>query len=155
MPPIFNWKRFWCPRDKGFQLSDNGFLYDPDGEYGQVLNPNLVSFDRFADKPCVALLGEPGIGKSWALKSERANLESSILAKGERALWLDLRSFGSEDRLWKVLFDVEEFRKWREGNYLLHLFLDSLDECLLRIDNRNSDDLHHSTDEGRRGGNDK
>ena len=135
MPPIFNWKRFWCPRDKGFQLSDNGFLYDPDGEYGQVLNPNLVSFDRFADKPCVALLGEPGIGKSWALKSERANLESSILAKGERALWLDLRSFGSEDRLWKVLFDVEEFRKWREGNYLLHLFLDSLDECLLRIDN--------------------
>ena len=135
MSPIFNWKRFWCPRDKGFQLSDNGFLYDPVGEYGQALNPNLVSFDHFANRPSVALLGEPGIGKSWALKSERANVESSILAKGERTLWLDLRSFGSEDRLWKVLFDGEEFRKWREGTYLLHLFLDSLDECLLRIDN--------------------
>lgn len=135
MSPIFNWKRFWCPRDKGFQLSDNGFLYDPDGEYGQALNPNLVSFDHFANKPSVALLGEPGIGKSWALKGERANVESSILAKGERVLWLDLRSFGSEDRLWKVLFDGEEFRNWREGTYLLHVFLDSLDECLLRIDN--------------------
>jgi hypothetical protein len=116
-------------------LSDNGFLYDPDGEYGPVLNPDLVSFDRFAANPSLALLGEPGIGKSWALKSERASLESSILAKGERALWLDLRSFGSEDRLWKALFGGEEFRNWREGTYLLHVFLDSLDECLLRIDN--------------------
>lgn len=94
-------------------------MYDPDAEYGKFLNHDLVSFNCFADKPCVALLGEPGIGKSWALKNERANLETSIAAKGEVALWLDLRSFGSEDRLWKVLFDGEEFRKWREGTYVL------------------------------------
>ena len=135
MPLVFDWKRFWCPRDKGFQLSDNGFLYDPDADHGKLLNPDLVSFDRVTGKPCVALLGEPGIGKSWALTREKANVEASILHKGEQALWLDLRSFGSEDRLWSTLFGGIEFDRWRKGAYVLHVFLDSLDECLLRIDN--------------------
>src|SRR5205807_242953 len=49
--------------------------------------------------------------------------------------WLDLRSFGSEDRLWRALFEGEEFKEWRNSDYVLHVFLDSLDECLLRIDN--------------------
>lgn len=48
---------------------------------------------------------------------------------------MDLRSFGSEDRLFNTLFGSPEFEQWRNGNYVLHLFLDSLDECLLRIDN--------------------
>jgi hypothetical protein len=31
-------------------------------------------------------------------------------------------------------FDSETFESWRKGDWLLHVFLDSLDECSLRID---------------------
>jgi hypothetical protein len=34
-----------------------------------------------------------------------------------------------------LLFDSEMFENWRKSDWLLHVFLDSLDECLLRIDN--------------------
>jgi len=81
------------------------------------------------------LFGEPGIGKSWALEAEKANLDSRTALNGGQGFWLNLRSFGSEDRLWKTLFESNEFEEWRKGTYLLYVFLDSLDECLLRIDN--------------------
>lgn len=116
-------------------LSDQGFLYDPDSERGHLLNPNLVSFSELAVKPCLALLGEPGIGKTWALNAQKAAVKESIARDGGDLLWLDLKPFGSEDRLWKRLFEGAEFNKWRKGSYILHVFLDSLDECLLRISN--------------------
>jgi hypothetical protein len=34
-----------------------------------------------------------------------------------------------------ALFESETFESWRKGDWLLHLYLDSLDECLLRVDN--------------------
>jgi hypothetical protein len=121
-------------------LSDQGFLYDPDSEHGHLLNPNLVSFSQLEAKPCLALLGEPGIGKTWALNAEKASVKESIAQDGGAVLWLDLKTFGSEDRLWRRLFAGEEFNKWRKGDYVLHVFLDGLDECLLRISNVRCDD---------------
>jgi len=47
---------------------------------------------------------------------------------------LDLRRFSSEDRLYRTLFEDETFLQWAKGDYDLHLYIDSLDECLLRID---------------------
>ena len=135
MSTAFEWKRFWCPRGKTINISDGGFLFDPETKYGNILNPNLVTLDQLAEKPCLALLGEPGIGKSWALRAEKASLDVSVARGGGKSVWLDLRSFGSEDRLWKTLFEGDEFQQWRKGDYVLHVFLDSLDECLLRIDN--------------------
>jgi len=131
----YGWKRFWCPRGGTINLSDGGFLYDPESKYGKELSPGLVTFDCLAETSSLALLGEPGIGKSRTLKAERGTVDTSITGAGGRCLWLDLRSFGSEDRLWKALFGAPEFGHWRAGDYVLHLFLDSLDECLLRIDN--------------------
>jgi hypothetical protein len=135
MSEIYQWKRFWCPRGTTINLSDGGFLPDPDAEYGKLLNPDLVAFEKLVDKPCLALLGEPGIGKSWALKTEKTNLGVSVCQAGGRSVWLDLRSFGSEERLYRALFESAELDDWRTSNYVLNLFLDSLDECLLRIDN--------------------
>lgn len=135
MADIYRWKRFWCPRGNALDLSDGGFLVDPKTEYGKVLNGNVVAFEQLADKPSLVLLGEPGIGKSWALRTEKTELDESVSQSGGRSLWLDLRSYGDEGRLYKTLFESAEFKHWREGDYILHLFLDSLDECLLRIDN--------------------
>jgi hypothetical protein len=56
----FDWKRFWFPRDGTFNLSDRGFLSDPEGEWGKYSNPDLVTFGRLAESSCAVLLGEPG-----------------------------------------------------------------------------------------------
>src|SRR5260221_1302301 len=135
MSIVFEWKRFWCPRGGTINLSDGGFLSDPTSLYGKYDNSQLVTFDMLTDKPTLALLGEPGIGKSWALQAERSSVDAAIQRRGEQTLWLDLRGFSSEDRLWKTLFAGEEVRRWRNGDHILNVFLDSLDECLLRIDN--------------------
>ena len=88
-----------------------------------------------AEIPCLALLGEPGIGKTHAMQAERKDIDTKIEGEGGHTLWLDLRSYGSEDRLLRNLFESIAFASWGKGKHRLHVFLDSLDECLLRIDN--------------------
>jgi hypothetical protein len=133
MATTFPWKRFWCRREDSYSLGDRGFLSDPDGEHGELLNPHLVTFDQLQAIPCLALLGEPGIGKSWSLSADlNAFLQQSPQMP---TIHLDLRGYGSEDRLYRALFEDSRFLQWVEGEHDLHLYLDSLDECLLRIDN--------------------
>lgn len=134
MQADFKWERFWSLREEAIDLSDGGFLSDPDSKWGKYYNPNLVNFEHFAGVPCAALLGEPGIGKSWSLNHYSATLRSS-LTNNEKLVYLDLRSFGNEQRLVAELFESADFEAWREGDGIMHVCLDSLDECLLRIDN--------------------
>lgn len=131
---VYDWKRFWCPIGSTINLTDGGYLANPDGPYGNHLNPALRPFEEVAELPCLALLGEPGIGKTKTMEAERAAIDAAVLAEGGRTLWLDLRSCGSEQRLDAKLFKNPEFVSWVEGDYRLHVFLDSLDECLLRVD---------------------
>lgn len=131
---LYNWKRFWCPRDGNINLSDGGYLYDPDSPYGNISNPDVVPFESIARVPCLILLGEPGIGKSYALHTEKEDILIKIQERHDELIWLDLRSYGDEDRLIRELFDNETINNWKGGTNLLHIYLDSLDECLLRID---------------------
>jgi predicted NACHT family NTPase len=130
----YKWKRFWCPRSGSINLACGGYLCDPEAEWGKIYNPDLVTFKTISNLPCLALLGEPGIGKTHALEAEQKEIISEIQKQGERVLSLDMRSFGSEDRLIRRLFDSQEFTEWLKGTHQLHIFLDSFDECLLRID---------------------
>lgn len=131
----FPWKRFWCPRGDAFSLLDAGFLSDPESKSVGEVNRNLVTFAQMADTPALALLGEPGIGKTSAMEQERSLIVDSVMSEGGEVMWLDLRSYANEDRVMRDLFDAAQFRNWRSGSHILHVFLDSLDECLLRIDN--------------------
>jgi len=130
----YNWTRFWCPRTGTMNLSDRGYLSDPESEFGHIYNPDLVTFDSIAATPCLGLLGEPGIGKSHAMRVAEKGIDDKTRKGDDKALWLDLRSFRSEDRLVRRLFENPVFQSWTKDNHCLHLFLDSLDECLLRID---------------------
>ncbi|MEH2332388.1 NACHT domain-containing protein [Nostoc sp.] len=130
----YGWKRFWCSRSGSINLVCGGYLCDPEAEGGHIYNPDLVTFKAISDLPCLALLGEPGIGKSHTIKAEQNEIISEIQKQGGQVLSLDIRSYGSEDRLVRRLFDSPEFTQWLKGTYQLHIFLDSLDECLLRID---------------------
>lgn len=102
---IYDWKRFWCPRDGSIKLIDGGYLADPDGPYGNHFNPALRPFGEVSELPCLALLGEPGIRKTSTMQAERSVIDATVLAEGGKTRWLDLRSCGSEDRLVNKLFE--------------------------------------------------
>jgi hypothetical protein len=129
----YNWERFWCPREGVIDLSDGGYLRDPPSDDAWGIRRDTVPLSSITDVPCLGLLGEPGIGKSTALKDQRSVVDREITRSGGVALWSDLRQFQTDSRLCERIFDHPKFRAWREGHHQLHLFLDSLDECLLRI----------------------
>lgn len=132
---VYPWKRFWYPRAGQISLADAGFLVDPESEYARYHSQDVRSFDAIAPSSCMVLLGEPGIGKSTALKAEFEATKASAEAVGDMAMSFDLRDYSSEERLERKVFKCDAVRSWLRGKNTLHLFLDSLDEGLLRIDN--------------------
>lgn len=70
----YDWPRFWIEHTGILDLSDAGFLRDPvdHGYTGDPLKP-LAALDQI---PALALLGEPGIGKSTALRIEHERLRA-------------------------------------------------------------------------------
>lgn len=129
----YPWKRFWCPRDGKMNLSDGGFLYDPESKYADFIQPDVVPFEKIAHIPCLALLGEPGIGKSTAMEDIRLSLQGLVESSDDSLLFINLNEYGNESRLIRDLFECDEFITWRTNNNTLHLLLDSLDECRIQI----------------------
>lgn len=130
---IYAWKRFWCSRSSQFDLSDRGYLTDPDSDWGRYCNSTLISLDAMVEMRCLVLLGEPGMGKSKELENLRTHTRS-IANPCDQLLPIDLRSYSSENRLIRNLFESKVFLEWLNGTHHLHLFLDSLDEGLLKIE---------------------
>jgi hypothetical protein len=129
---VYPWERFWVSSDGIIDLSDSGFLRDPKDWMAQPHGPKPLA----ALKPwrSLALLGEPGIGKSTALKEEADRITALPVSAGCMSIYVDLRAFSSDALLYRRLFESEEFIAWRSGSSHLFLHLDSLDEALLRID---------------------
>lgn len=119
----YPWKRFWIKKDDPLELSDGGFLRDPEEAPNLFRQSHVCSFRDLESVPCLVLLGEPGIGKSTALK-EALSGES-----GSRRISLDLAGYSSDSRLCRDLFDSNSFRDWVASSEILEVFLDSLDEC--------------------------
>lgn len=106
---IYNWKRFWCSRTSSINLSDGGYLCDPDSSWRGIYSPDVVPFESISKIPCLVLLGEPGMGKTQTMQAERKAIDTKIQEEGGQTLWLDLRSYGSEVRLVKNLFEGTTF----------------------------------------------
>ncbi|MCD6533913.1 MAG: hypothetical protein J7L25_07545 [Deltaproteobacteria bacterium] len=134
MPSIkYPWKRFWCPRTGNLNLSASGYLWDPDGEYGSIYNPDVKGLAEIAKHPVLGLLGEPGIGKSFTVEQIVETAKCVLTAENGLVLYLNLNAIGIEERLEKKLFGSNEFKSWLANKTPLHIFLDSFDECLLSI----------------------
>ena len=103
---IYNWKRFWCSRTGSFNLSDGGYLADPDSEWRHLYNPDVISFESITTIPCLVLLGEPGIGKTHAMQAAQNAIHCKIKEEGDQIFCLDLRSCGTDMMLVRNLFEV-------------------------------------------------
>ncbi|WP_394795088.1 NACHT domain-containing protein [Armatimonas sp.] len=90
-------------------------------------------------KPCLVLLGEPGMGKSQEMAGG-FNAQTRLLHEDDgqklASNWVhlvDLKTIRSYDRLKDRLLLAPEITDWKNSDYQLDLFIDSLDECRLAI----------------------
>jgi hypothetical protein len=125
---IYKWERYWVPREGAFAFDDDGFLLTPskDPQWRKVQRTDTVAFHEIEATPCLVLLGEPGIGKTFALNGQKS---------GSNVVFLNLGTYASEQRLIDDLLGSDQFQYWSDNCGELRLFLDSFDECLLRLDN--------------------
>ena len=130
----YNWRRYWCPREGRYSLADGGYLVDPTTETGKLEHEDVRSFEDINQVQCLILLGEPGIGKSTALDAERVEVEHEAGGVGEETFRNNLNAYQTDILLVQETFRNPVFTNWLNGEHRLHVFLDSLDECLLRID---------------------
>lgn len=128
----YNWERFWCEREGSYALSDHGFLADY-GKRLRAFSPSLRTFSQISGTPALILLGEPGIGKTQAILAERGSIERDVAQRGEYLLWPDLRTVDTSESFRRAVIDTDAFRAWVNDKALLHLYLDALDECMLRV----------------------
>lgn len=130
--PDFEWTRFWVARDGHLVLDDDGVLTDPESRRGRFQNPYAEPFESVLSHRCAVLLGEPGIGKTTELKG--INRQGLSVPPGATVLKLNLNEYSSDSLLVQELFGSPEFRTWEAGSHELVLSLDSLDECMLRVE---------------------
>ena len=131
MTQPYAWTRYWCSREGTFRLSNDGFLAPMNESYRSL--SSVKEFAEIAETPILVLLGEPGIGKTFSIAQERGRLEAEVAARGEHVLWPDLRVVDSTDAFASEVTSTPEFTAWVRGEKTLHLYLDALDECMLRV----------------------
>jgi hypothetical protein len=131
MIPHYDWKRYWCPREGEFSLDSEGYLHDPETLLGSAHNSALKALTDIEDAACLILLGESGMGKTEAMKAERVALEAELVARGNVVTWVDLLAIGSAEQLDREVLHPLRTAQIEAGHH--YLFLDGLDESLLRL----------------------
>ena len=132
--PQVRWSRFWSSREATLHLDGHGYLRDPESRYDAALNPGVVPIKAIKNFPCLVLFGAPGMGKSTALDQHRAEIAGCVNQSGDHLLAKNLNAYQTDERLHRSIFESDRYQGWLVGDGHLHLFLDSLDECLARVD---------------------
>jgi hypothetical protein len=128
----YDWQRFWVPHTGVLDLSDAGFLRDPVADH---FGPDeLLSLADLQGFRALALLGEPGIGKSSDLKREHDRVSALPEDARPQSIYVDLKVSSSEEALRRRIFETPAFEAWKAGAGDLILHLDSLDEAMLRVE---------------------
>src|SRR5688500_11305719 len=102
----YNWIRYWHKLSETPRIF-NGFLSTL-GEYESISYP----FNKFSKIPCLAMLGEPGMGKSREIKKIAAKENKDEKTK----IYTNLNSIGSENTLIRKIFESDKIKSWKESD---------------------------------------
>lgn len=123
---LVRWDRFWAPVDGELDLSDDGYLPDVKFHGKRMYNAGVVPLDELASSACLVLLGEPGTGKSQAVR-----VAAGRAVGPDEAGHFNLKSCSTDVGLLAEVFNHPKLAAWAAGNTRLTLWLDSFDECLV------------------------
>ncbi len=102
-------------------------LFDRSSMFASGANAQQLS--KLVDERCLVLLGEPGLGKSHAIDDAVAEHRQS----GNAVHPVNLGAYEDGESLIGAIVDDAAWRRWRESDGELFLFLDGLDEALLHV----------------------
>lgn len=119
---IFEWVRYWTDASRPAPSDHDGFSLAPDQVAEYFGSSGISDLASLGDVQCLVLLGEPGMGKSTALKAEYERVKSQRVG----VFWLDLKTYESGDELRREISDLL-------NDSTSEIFVDSLDEGLLRV----------------------
>lgn len=121
-PLHVNWTRYWVKHDGRFQPDSLGYGQAPSSYRGIRLQPDVFAFEELDAYRCLALMGEPGSGKSYAVDSIYEGLR---LAPNVALIELD-RVDGTIAELRNKLANTKAaLERGEEAT----LFLDAFEEC--------------------------
>ena len=122
----YPWPRYWTAPGT---VIDQGFFPDPNDD--DIFAPTVEAqqLHELLDDRCLVLFGEPGLGKSHALKDAAAELRDAE----HRVHTVNLGAYDEGASLIGAIVDAPTWREWLIGDTTLYLFLDGLDEALLHV----------------------
>jgi hypothetical protein len=123
-------RRFWLPRGTYPDLSDGGFLHDPELPYVRQGGPLAAPLESLTEVRVLGLLGEPGMAKPPHSMAKLNELGPAHRRAAAAFLQVDLAACGTDVLVCKRIFGSREFKSWKKSNAKLHLFLDGFDICL-------------------------
>lgn len=92
---------------------------------GTSTNPDVLTSEHVLSARCLVLLGEPGMGKSYAAR----HLAEAERTAGPPVVEFNLGRLTTEALLERGAFESEQVRAWRGTDAELCLYLDSFDEA--------------------------
>ncbi len=133
----YDWTRYWI-EDEGkseYLESDlhnfSGFLT----EFGvfESAKSKLKTIQEINHYKILGLLGEPGTGKTDAIREEIKRIEPIYKNNGDYIKLIDLNSIEDRTNLKNEIFDNQDYNEWVNGSHSLYVFLDSFDEVLIDV----------------------
>ena len=94
-----------------------------------------ILFNDIKYVPCLILLGEPGQGKSFFVRSEFEKITIELNSTPNEAMLFDLQGSNSPQYIYdRVFSDNPIYLKWKSGTHHLTIFLDSVDRTQIAVE---------------------
>ena len=131
----YAWERRWIPSDVGESegSGDTSRSRSFKALWQMRFSDDGLLLQSMAATPCLILLGEPGMGKTYAVGRESRGLADREAEYGVVRL-VDLLGSASSEEVGVRLFGNDWYRNWKSGGHRLTCFVDSVDRSGVPVD---------------------